>query len=281
MEKVRTLFKQTMTVLSLFDGISCGQQALKELGVKVHKYYASEIHFPSIKIAQKNFPGTIQLGTVTAIKGKHLPKIDLLMGGSPCQGFSFTGKMLNFDDPRSKLFWEFVRLVKECKPRYWLLENVDMKKEYQDTINKALKTKPVVINSSLVSAQNRKRLYWCNWEVVQPKDSHITLRDIVSTKIFDGTVTQKSTDASHFNGRERVLKSTDKSFTLVSKDICAVPKVGVNFKTYRRLSTIEVERLQGLPDNYTQGISNNQRLLSIGNGWNIPTIKHILNQITK
>lgn len=149
-----------MVVLSLFDGISGGQLALQRAGIKVDKYYASEIDKYAIQITQKNFPGTVQLGDVTKIKGTDLPKIDLCIGGSPCQGFSFAGKQLNFDDPRSKLFFEFVRLLKECKPKYFLLENVKMKKEYQDVITEHLGVEPVKINSNLLSAQNRKRLYW-------------------------------------------------------------------------------------------------------------------------
>ena len=130
-----------MNVLSLFDGMSCGQIALKNLGVKVDKYYASEIDKYAIQIAKKNFPNTIHLGDVTKIPSSAFgvngfnTKIDLIMGGSPCQGFSKAGKNLNFDDPRSKLFFEFVRLVEELKPRYFLLENVKMTKEHRDTIS--------------------------------------------------------------------------------------------------------------------------------------------------
>ena len=118
-----------MNVLSLFDGMSCGQIALNRAGISYDKYYASEIDKHAIKVTQHNYPDTIQIGDVTKVKGTDLPKIDLLIGGSPCQGFSFAGKQLNFDDPRSKLFFEFVRLLKECKPKYFLLENVKMKKE--------------------------------------------------------------------------------------------------------------------------------------------------------
>jgi len=136
-----------MNVLSLFDGMSCGQIALKQLGIKVDKYYASEIDKYAIQIAQKNFPNTIHIGDVTKVLAKDLPKIDLLLGGSPCQGFSFAGKQLNFNDSRSKLFFEFVRLLKELKPKYFLLENVRMKQEYQDVISEHLGVKPIMINS--------------------------------------------------------------------------------------------------------------------------------------
>jgi DNA (cytosine-5)-methyltransferase 3A len=139
-------------VLSLFDGMSCGQIALNKTGISYGKYYASEIDKHAIKVTQHNYPNTIQIGSVTDIKGTDLPQIDLLIGGSPCQGFSFSGKQLNFDDPRSKLFFEFVRLIKECKPKYWLLENVVMKKEFEQVITEHLGVEPVKINSALVSA---------------------------------------------------------------------------------------------------------------------------------
>ena len=141
-----------MKVLSLFDGISCGQVALERAGIKVDNYFASEIDKYAIKVTQKNYPNTIQLGDVCNIKGNELPKIDLLIGGSPCQGFSFAGKQLNFNDPRSELFFEFVRILKEVKPKYFLLENVKMKKEYQNVISKHLGVEPIEINSALVSA---------------------------------------------------------------------------------------------------------------------------------
>lgn len=181
-----------MNVLSLFDGMSCCQLALKKLGVKVDKYYASEIDPYAIKVTMANFPDTIHLGDVTRVSGKDLPEITLLAGGSPCQGFSFAGKGLNFDDPRSKLFFEFVRLKNELKPKYFLLENVRMKKEHEVVISKYLGVEPIVINSALVSAQNRVRLYWCNInakeynlfgdimpDIPQPADKGILLRDIL------------------------------------------------------------------------------------------------------
>ena len=181
-----------INVISLFDGISCGRVALERAGIKVDNYYASEIDKYAIHIAQKNYPDTIQLGDIKNIKvssykggGLKTPdlkfeKIDLLMGGSPCQGFSFAGKQLNFDDPRSKLFFEFVRILKEVKPKYFLLENVRMKKEYQDIISEQLGVKPIMINSALVSAQSRKRLYWTNIpNIGQPKDKEIYLSDIL------------------------------------------------------------------------------------------------------
>ena len=159
-----------MKVLSLFDGMSCGQIALKKAGIPVTKYFASEIDKHAIKVTQENFPDTIQLGSVTDVTTDQVGEIDLLIGGSPCQGFSFAGKNLNFDDPRSKLFFEYVRLLKELKPKYFLMENVRMSKKSQDIISEHLGVEPIVINSNLVSAQNRHRLYWTNIPFDMPTD---------------------------------------------------------------------------------------------------------------
>ena len=175
-----------MNVLSLFDGMSAGQLALEKSGIKIDNYYASEIDKYAISITQKNYPHTNHIGNVTEVKGSDLPTIDLLIGGSPCQGFSFAGSQLNFEDERSKLFFEYVRLLKECKPKYFLLENVKMKKESQDIISEYLGVEPIEINSSLLSAQNRKRLYWTNIpNVQQPEDKGIVLRDVLEPKVED------------------------------------------------------------------------------------------------
>lgn len=173
-------------ILSLFDGISCGQVALKQLGLSFLNYYASEIDKYAIQITQKNFPDTIQLGDVRNIKAKDLPKIDLLIGGSPCTGFSFAGKQLNFNDKQSILFFEYLRLLDECKPKYFLLENVKMKKEYQDIISDFLNVNPIEINSSLFSAQDRKRLYWTNIPVDDITSSNTeTVEDILEEEVDD------------------------------------------------------------------------------------------------
>jgi DNA-cytosine methyltransferase len=186
-----------MNVFSAFDGISCGQQALDRLGVKVDNYFASEIDKYAIKITQKNYPDTIQLGDVRDVKGSDLPTIDLILCGSPCQGFSFAGNQLAFSDKRSALFFEFIRLLKECKPKYFLMENVRMKKEYLDVITGQVsecypdyqgtgsdlfnnRIEPILINSALLSAQNRQRYYWTNIPgIEQPKDRGIVLRDVL------------------------------------------------------------------------------------------------------
>ena len=145
-----------MNVLSLFDGMSCGQIALNKAGVSYSNYFASEIEQPPMAVTMRNYPNTKQIGDVNKVSSLDLPDIDLLIGGSPCQGFSFAGKQLNFDDPRSILFFEFVRLKNELNPKFFLLENVKMKKEYQDIISQYLGVQPILINSSLVSAQNRE-----------------------------------------------------------------------------------------------------------------------------
>lgn len=188
-----------MNVLSLFDGMSCGQIALRELGIKVDRYYASEINKHAIKQTQLNFPDTIQLGDVRGVHAKDLPKIDLICAGSPCQGFSFAGKMLNLDDPRSALFFEFVRILNECREINpdvkFLLENVRMKRECEKVISDTLGLNPVMINSALVSAQNRVRLYWSNirtapdglfdikTDIPQPEDRGLFLRDILEDDV--------------------------------------------------------------------------------------------------
>lgn len=196
------MLREGIVVLSLFDGMSCGQLALQKAGIKVNKYYASEIDNHAIKVTMANFPNTIQLGDITKVFAKDLDKIDLVIGGSPCQGFSFAGKQLAFDDPRSKLFFEFVRLLNEVRkinPNVlFLLENVNMKKEFELVISQYLGVAPIEINSALVSAQNRVRNYWTNianepyglfgdmkCTIPQPKDKGILLKDILESDVPD------------------------------------------------------------------------------------------------
>ena len=191
-----------LNVLSLFDGMACGRIALREAGIKVNKYFASEIDKFAIQQTQHNFPDTVQLGSVTGVRAADLPHIDLLIGGSPCQGFSFAGKQLNFNDPRSVLFFEYVRILREIQEYnpgvLFLLENVRMRKECEQVITDQLGLEPVVINSALVSAQNRVRLYWTNirtreeanlfdtkvfTNIPQPEDRGIYLRDILEDEV--------------------------------------------------------------------------------------------------
>ena len=313
-----------MKVLSLFDGMSCGQVALNRAGFNVDTYYASEIDPYAVKITQKNFPQTVQLGDVRGVS--HIDEVDLLLGGSPCQGFSFAGKQLNFNDERSKLFFEYVRLLDEIKPKWFLLENVMMKQEYQDIISEYLKVEPVKINSATVSAQNRVRLYWTNIPIELPEDKGIYLKDIVfddadfgeyaiamhnlyggfkETKhrtFIDKSPTLRtpaggghipslllSKKALEYMNRQRNDGRTGwdfkhhsdvrnyKSSAVVANFFKGVPyNVLKDWNCIRHFHPIECERLQTLPDNYTEGVSNTQRYKMIGNGWTVDVISLIL-----
>ena len=316
-----------MRVLSLFDGMSCGQIALKKAGIPVTKYFASEIDKHAIKVTQANFPDTIQLGSVTGVTTDQVGEIDLLIGGSPCQGFSFAGKNLNFDDPRSKLFFEYVRLLKELKPKYFLMENVRMSKKSQDIISEHLGVEPIVINSNLVSAQNRHRLYWTNIPFDIPTDKGIVLSDIIEGGVVDR---EKShcLDANYFKGgnlksyfrknrRQLVFDSQDALFcaSIVGRKINpetgkrddnnpnlpmvqrleiqseghiktgalnTVQKTNVltDTKRWRNLTPLECERLQTVPEGYTNHVSNTQRFRMLGNGWTVDVIKSIFGGLT-
>ena len=173
-----------MRVLSLFDWIACWYEALIRAGIKVDAYYASEIDKYAIQIAMKNHPDIIEIWDVCNVKWEDYKDIDLLIWGSPCQWFSVAGKQLAFDDPRSKLFFEFVRILKEAQPKYFLLENVKMRKERVDIISWYLGVQPIEINSALVSAQSRKRLYWTNIpNVRQPENKWLILKDILQDHV--------------------------------------------------------------------------------------------------
>ena len=399
-----------MNVLSLFDGMSCGQIALNRLGVRVDNYYAAEIDKYAIQVTQANFPNTIQLGSVCDIKAKDLPKIDLILAGSPCQGFSFAGKQLAFDDPRSALFFEFIRLLKECNPKYFLLENVRMKREYLEIITEQVsqcysgqgndlfdsRIEPILINSALVSAQSRQRYYWTNISNIgQPEERNIVLRDILEIcNLEKYNLSYKGNKRAKDNPRSRAFKtnqkksgallanqykqSTDSLYALVANKPIQIgtaadinghdilkrvyspdgksptlnacsggnrePKVitggafskdrinkfketlkdnpqpslngiiqlnnpshssgrvyspegksptlmagnsgggkepvKINDDIYwRKLTPLECERLQTVPDNYTNHVSNTQRYKMLDNGWTIDVICHILKNI--
>ena len=190
-----------MNVLSLFDGMSCGRLALDRLGIEVDNYYSAEIDKYAIQVSEDNYPDIIRLGDVCDVKAKDLPKIDLILAGSPCQGFSFAGKQLAFDDPRSALFFEFVRILKECEPKYFLLENVKMKKEFLDIISQQVGVEPILINSALVSAQNRQRYYWTNiLGVEQPEQRGVVLRDILENGFDSERDKSYCLDANYYKG---------------------------------------------------------------------------------
>jgi DNA-cytosine methyltransferase len=276
-----------MNVLSLFDGMSCGQIALNKAGIKYENYFASEIDKPAIKVTQHNYPNTKHIGNIVDVKGSDLPKIDLLIGGSPCQGFSFAGKQLNFDDPRSKLFFEFVRLLKECKPKYFLLENVEMKKEFEDIISNYLGVQPIKINSSLLSAQNRPRIYWTNIvDKLEVEDKGILLKDIIdysSDYTFisaEKTINRKYTKnylQYDINGKGHGSQD-QRAYYLNGKHGCldtgASGKAKILLKdgTVRKATRIECERLQTVPDNYTLSVTESQAKTMLGNGWTVDVI---------
>jgi len=271
-----------MNVLSLFDGMSCGQIALDQLGIKVDNYYAAEIDKYAIEIAKKNYPNTIHLGDVTKVKGEDLPQIDLLIGGSPCQGFSFAGKQLNFDDPRSALFFEYVRLLKECKPKYFMLENVRMKQDYKNIINKYLNCHPIEIDSALVSAQRRKRLYWTNIpNITQPDNKNIIYKNILENVEFrdiPNFAYKKHGDKCRLNGMNHICKN--KSNTLTTNSSHPYQYLLNADKSKLRLMTRrEWERLQTVPDGYTDCVAKTKACHALGNGWTVEVIKHIFKNI--
>lgn len=399
------MHSKNMVILSLFDGMSCAQIALNKAGVKYDRYLASEIDKHAITVTQANYPNTEQLGDICKIDPYELPIIDILFAGSPCQGFSFAGKQLNFDDPRSSLFFEFERIMNVLKQRnpnlIVVFENVPMDKKSENVITKSVGVLPIMINSARVSAQNRKRLYWTNimteqiglfgdlqTQIPQPKDKKILLRDILENEVDEKYIlTDKA--VKYMNGFARIEKYADNecndkagaitagyakgipyntlfkrlnsnknytqfdvngkridhkigsqanitkqelearddgktnTLTTVQKDnivlVREATKKGyaeikngecvdlrqINSKTrrgrkmdnksnallcqnefmqykngyFRRLTPIECERLQTVPDNYTNHVSDTQRYKMLGNGWTVDVIAHILKYI--
>ena len=391
-----------MKVLSLFDGMSSGQVACQRANLPVEHYEASEIDKYAMTIAKKNYPKTKELGDITKLgsRGVSLSTPDLVMGGSPCQSFSFAGRQEGFKDERGELFWEFMRVLEETKPKYFLLENVRMKKEHERVITRELGVQPLCINSALVSAQNRERLYWTNIpRVFLPENKRIYLKDILECGCVDRAKSY-CIDANYFKGgnvqnyfekarrqlvfscvrvgdadikghdsvkrvyakegksptlttmqgghrepkvfcgafrgrykingvrqdhKMKVAGLTDQqlelrfdgksnSLTTVQKDNVIVRTATINKGgqgdriyssqgkaitlsaqsggtagsgnmlvgdeyTWRKLTPLECERLQTLPDNYTQGVSDTQRYKMIGNGWTVDVIAHILKNL--
>ena len=376
-----------MKVLSLFDGMSCGRIALDQLGIPVEKYYASEIDKYAMQVSQANYPDIEQVGDICNLDPKDYMNVDLMLAGSPCQGFSFAGKQLAFDDPRSALFFEFIRLLKAIKPKYFLLENVRMKKEFLQIISVQVSEcypeitfgiEPIFINSSLVSAQSRQRYYWTNIPgVKQPEERGIVLRDILEDDYDSERDKAHCIDANYYKGANVEQYKTKHRRQLVNKPI----KVGMNVEqvkirkhvgwketkpeqmlelrkdnksnavssvskdslvvnsyrevrtdeakavrkkvrqqtgkdhtpfrakkleprkdgkvgtvtpslnkdheisiekedlTWRKLTPLECERLQTVPDDYTNHVSNTQRYKMLGNGWTVEVIKHIFNNM--
>lgn len=269
-----------MNVLSLFDGMSCGRIALERAGVEVDNYYSSEISEIGIKCSEDKYKDIIRLGDITKWKEWDIDfeSIDLVIGGSPCQGFSFAGKQLNFNDERSKLFFEFVEILNRIKllnPKVnFLLENVRMKKEFETIITDFMKVEPVMINSSLVSAQMRKRLYWTNIpNVTIPKDKGILLNSIIT----DGFVEKpkafcllEGESRPHADNYKRYLRYKNKSFVTI-----VYTTEDKNPYKNRILNQIELERLQTVPEGYTKSLTRNQAASVLGNGWTVDVIAHI------
>lgn len=295
-----------MNVLSLFDGISCGRLALERAGFTSIKYYASEISTAAITVSEHNYPDLIRLGDVQNWKDWDINwnSIDLLVGGTPCQGFSFAGKQLNFNDPRSKLFFVYLDIlnhIKSLNPNVrFLLENVKMKREYQDIISKSLGVEPIMINSSLVSAQNRKRNYWANWGIKQPQDKGILLSDIVLDGIVEKDkaycLTCRSGNARDYFKKHQsniaFIPSSSGEYKIENGKINIVFKKSPDQNAYtfdvnipdgryniRPLSPVECERLQTLPDHYTSSVGITERYNQLGNGWSVDTITHILKEL--
>ena len=351
-----------LNVLSCFDGLSGGQLALEKAGIKVNTYYASEIDKYAIAVARYNFPDTCHLGDVRKIDTSRLPQIDLMLAGSPCTDLSFAGKQKGLvEGEQSSLFFDWWNLVQELKPKYIFLENVRMRREYKDKISKTLGFEPVAINSSLVSAQSRYRLYWfgvrvgnkyIDMPINQPKDKGIVLRHILETQSDNSTETHATpkqigtaVDIRGYDIIKRVYHPDGKSPTLTTmtgghrepKIVCGayrgryykdgvrqdqfgsvagktkqmlelrkdgktntittVQKDNVLAKDevyWRKLTVLECERLQTVPDGYTEfgmfhrkypdismsneikPVSNSQRYKMLGNGWTIDVIAHIM-----
>tara|TARA_B110000208_G_scaffold74473_1_gene95775 strand:+ start:591 stop:1403 length:813 start_codon:yes stop_codon:yes gene_type:complete len=269
-----------MNVLSLFDGMSCGQIALNKLGIKYDNYFASEIDKYAIQVTQKNYPNTKQIGDVTKIKYSANHKIDLMYGGSPCQSFSVAGDGSGFDG-KSKLFWEFVRVLKEVKPTYFLLENVIMKKEWEQVITDALGVQPIEIVSDKFVPQKRRRLYWTNIpNIKQPKQVNYNVNDF-----FDGDGFPSSCDIKRNFKKKKVFNTLTATYY---RGIRGSSRPAVSTKegfldddrgAHRMLTPNECEALQTVPKNYTDCVSKTQRYKMLGNGWTVDVIAHIFKNI--
>ena len=291
-----------MRVLSLFDGIACGYEALVRAGINVDRYVAYEIDPYAIKVAKANHPDIEEMGDVTAADFSQYTDIDLLIGGSPCQDLSNykydRGDVRGLNGNKSSLFYYYVKALKEIKPKYFLLENVaSMEEKWRDVITQELGVKPIMINSDLVSAQLRKRLYWTNIEGIrQPEDKGILLKDIV--------VPADDVPAKYWYKREFVYNGDDEKVqaTLLGSGLMRNMRECYNLnskcntllcdgdggnrqkKIYqdgrcRKLMPIEYERLQTLPDGYTDCVADCHRYTAVGNGWTVDVVAHIFKNI--
>lgn len=291
-----------MVVLSLFDGISCGQVALSNLGVD-YTYYASEIKPHAIYCTRKNYPDTIHIGDVrnvsymdgilTTETGKYnIGKVDLLLGGSPCQDFSLIGSGKGLEGNKSSLFYEYKRILDEVKPKFFLLENTRMSKENETILNQIMGVTGVEIDSALVSYQNRKRLYWTNFKFSIPQDRNISFQDYKETNInilkkYKAKKTKSRLRAWN-NGNNTIgdflgsknITHDDKINTITRKQD-RTPNSGlIEFEDFCRFLTIrELEQGQTLPIGYTKCLTKNQAMDVIGDGWTVAVIEHILKHI--
>lgn len=296
-----------MIVLSLFDGMSCGRIALDRAGIRVKKYYASEVDKYAITVANANYEETVQLGDVSKWQEWDIPwhEVDLIIGGSPCQGFSFAGHQLAFDDPRSALFFKYVEIlnyVRERNPKVkFLLENVKMQQQFIKVISGCLGVEPVFINSAEITAHNRQRLYWANWDIEPPVSLDKSLSDILEGGFVDRDKSY-CLDAGYARGgnlkRYFLRSSRQLVFQYKNMDMAGYSPISGYEDTflhckphqkeflndmggYRKLSVLECERLQTVPDGYTDYVSNSQRYKMLGNGWTVDVIAHIFRQMLK
>lgn len=290
-----------MNVLSICDGMSCGQIALELAGIKVDTYYASEINPNSIKITQKNYPNTIQLGDVNLIKDKlkTLNKINLLIGGTPCEDLSITAVdrkdiSKGLEGCQSKLFYQYVNILEIIKPEYFLFENVaSMTDNNKDAISSILGVKPILINSNLLAAQDRERYYWTNIpNIIQPKDKGLVLKDIMESNIpekyyykqdyefygWDKKIIARLNLKTH-DLCKRVYNPNFKAPTLTAVQGGYQEKKVFDNGRCRKLTPVEYERLQTVPDGYTEGVSNSARYSMLGDGWTVDVITWILKHI--
>ena len=301
-----------MRVLSLFDGMSCGQIALNRCGIEYESYFASEIEEAAIKVTMSNYPNTIQLGDVRNINTNNISDIDLLIGGSPCQSFSFAGKQKGMStkdnveiltlehylelkeqgfefEGQSYLFWEYMRILTEIKPKYFLLENVKMSNKWKTILTNAIGVEPILINSSLVSAQNRERLYWTNIpNVTQPEDRGILLSDVLEETVSSAYNIKDERVQTLMKFVKEDYQTINKTPTLTTE---LAHSTGKNFYPkvlkelycilghYRRLTPLECERLQTVPDNYSNCVTDTHRYRMLGNGWTVNVISHIFSHI--
>ena len=277
-----------MNVLSLFDGISCGQVALQRAGLFVNEYFASEIDKHAIAVAMKNFSNTTQLGDVSEIRGGVLPRIDLLIGGSPCQSISGLGKRDGLAG-KSGLFYEYLRLKEETSPTYFLLENVVGNRKSVDEISKCLGVEPVLIDSKDFSAQNRKRFYWTNIEIKPHVKCQTTLIEILDEELKSTSVLTEA--RLKWLLSEKGQNSVKKKYTSIDpvKAQCLTARSDASWNSnyvtrdgvLTKLSCEEYEKLQTLPVGYTSSARTSERYKMIGNAWTVDVIAHILKGIPK